>query len=117
MSLLAGLPRDHAGATRRHRRGACHRTCGKPAGTATSGTWGSTAFRPATVDGVTEVRGGGLLIGFDLTPRRPRVVAGLDAGLPDQPRTIRSPPLILTTEQADSLAALPALLQTVKDAQ
>ena len=78
----------------------------------------------AEVDGVTEVRGEGLLIGFDLDADvAPAVVtAGLDAGFivnSPGPRTIRlAPPLILTTEQADSfLAALPALLQTAKDAQ
>ena len=50
------------------------------------------------------------------------MAAGLDAGFivnSPGPRTIRlAPPLILTTEQADLfLAALPALLQTAKDAQ
>ncbi|KRE77596.1 acetylornithine transaminase [Arthrobacter sp. Soil763] len=76
------------------------------------------------IDGVTEVRGEGLLIGFDLDADvAPAVVtAGLDAGFiinSPGPRTIRlAPPLILTAEQADSfLAALPALLQTAKDAQ
>ena len=77
-----------------------------------------------TIDGVTEVRGEGLLIGFDLDADiAPAVVtAGLDAGFivnsPGQ-HTIRlAPPLILTTDQADSfLTALPALLQTAKDAQ
>jgi acetylornithine aminotransferase len=78
----------------------------------------------ADVDGVTEVRGEGLLIGFDLDAEvAPAVVtAGLDAGFivnSPGPRTIRlAPPLILTTEQAGTfLAALPALLQTAKDAQ
>jgi acetylornithine aminotransferase len=78
----------------------------------------------AGIDGVTEVRGEGLLIGFDLDADvAPAVVtAGLDAGFivnSPGPRTIRlAPPLILTTEQADRfLAALPALLQTAKDAQ
>lgn len=78
----------------------------------------------ATIDGVTEVRGEGLLIGFDLDADvAPAVVtAGLDAGYivnSPGPHTIRlAPPLILTTEQADRfLAALPALLQTAKDAQ
>ena len=78
----------------------------------------------ATIDGVTEVRGEGLLIGFDLDADvAPAVVtAGLDAGFivnSPGPHTIRlAPPLILTTEQADRfLAALPALLQTAKDAQ
>ncbi|MGP4033947.1 acetylornithine transaminase [Pseudarthrobacter sp. 1C304] len=80
--------------------------------------------RLAATDGVTEVRGEGLLIGFDLdADMAPAVVtAGLDAGFivnSPGPRTIRlAPPLILSTEQADRfLAALPALLQTAKDAQ
>ena len=78
----------------------------------------------AAVDGVTDVRGEGLLIGFDLDADvAPAVVtAGLDAGFivnSPGPRTIRlAPPLILTAEQADSfLQALPTLLQTAKDAQ
>lgn len=78
----------------------------------------------STIDGVTEVRGEGLLIGFDLdADTAPAVVtAGLDAGFilnSPGPHTIRlAPPLILTTDQADSfLTALPALLQTAKDAQ
>jgi acetylornithine/N-succinyldiaminopimelate aminotransferase len=78
----------------------------------------------AGIDGVTEVRGEGLLIGFDLDADvAPAVVAaGLDAGFivnSPGPHTIRlAPPLILTTDQADRfLAALPALLQTAKDAQ
>ncbi|MCU1533147.1 MAG: acetylornithine transaminase [Arthrobacter sp.] len=77
----------------------------------------------AGIDGVTEVRGEGLLIGFDLDADvAPGVVAaGLDAGYivnSPGPHTIRlAPPLILSTEQADRfLAALPALLQTAKDA-
>jgi acetylornithine/N-succinyldiaminopimelate aminotransferase len=77
----------------------------------------------ATIDGVTEVRGEGLLIGFDLDADvAPAVVtAGLEAGFivnSPGPRTIRlAPPLILSAEQADRfLAALPALLQTAKDA-
>ena len=68
----------------------------------------------AAIDGVTEVRGEGLLIGFDLDADvAPAVVtAGLDAGFivnSPGPHTIRlAPPLILTTEQADRfLAALP----------
>jgi acetylornithine/N-succinyldiaminopimelate aminotransferase len=76
------------------------------------------------VDGVTEVRGEGLLIGFDLDSdvAPAAVTAALDAGFiinSPGPRTIRlAPPLILTTEQADRfLAALPAILQTAKDAQ
>ncbi|MFF2032381.1 acetylornithine transaminase [Arthrobacter sp. NPDC058192] len=76
----------------------------------------------AAIDGVTEVRGEGLLIGFDLDADvAPGVVAaGLDAGFivnsPGQ-RTIRlAPPLILATGQADGfLAALPALLETAKN--
>ncbi|WP_277526217.1 acetylornithine transaminase [Arthrobacter sp. ES3-54] len=75
----------------------------------------------AGIAGVTEVRGEGLLIGFDLDGDvAPGVVtAGLDAGFivnSPGPRTIRlAPPLILTTEQADRfLAALPALLETAK---
>jgi len=78
----------------------------------------------AGVDGVTEVRGEGLLIGFDLDADiAPAVVtAGLAAGFivnSPGPRTIRlAPPLILTVEQADSfIKALPTLLQTAKDAQ
>jgi acetylornithine/N-succinyldiaminopimelate aminotransferase len=78
----------------------------------------------AGIDGVTDVRGEGLLIGFDLDADvAPGVVAaGLDAGFivnSPGPRTIRlAPPLILTADQADRfLAALPALLQTAKDAQ
>jgi acetylornithine/N-succinyldiaminopimelate aminotransferase len=78
----------------------------------------------AGVDGVTEVRGEGLLIGFDLDADvAPAVVtAGLDAGFivnSPGPRTIRlAPPLILTADQADSfIQALPTLLQTAKDAQ
>lgn len=78
----------------------------------------------AGIDGVTEVRGEGLLIGFDLDADvAPAVVAGgLEAGFivnSPGPHTIRlAPPLILTTEQADRfIEALPALLQTAKDAQ
>ena len=78
----------------------------------------------ADLAGVTEVRGEGLLIGFDLDADvAPAVVqAGLDAGFivnSPGPRTVRlAPPLILTTAQADSfLNAFPAILQTAKDAQ
>lgn len=78
----------------------------------------------AAVDGVTEVRGEGLLIGFDLDADvAPGVVnAGLDAGFivnSPGPRTVRlAPPLVLTLDQAGTfLAALPAILQTAKDAQ
>ena len=78
----------------------------------------------AAVDGVTEVRGEGLLIGFDLDAEvgPAAVTAALDAGYiinSPGPRTIRlAPPLILTEDQADRfLAALPAILQTAKEAQ
>lgn len=78
----------------------------------------------AGIAGVIEVRGEGLLIGFDLDADVAAgvVAAGLEAGFivnSPTPRTIRlAPPLILTTDQADRfLAALPALLQTAKDAQ
>jgi acetylornithine/N-succinyldiaminopimelate aminotransferase len=78
----------------------------------------------AAINGVTEVRGEGLLIGFDLDADvAPAVVtAGLDAGFilnSTGPRTIRlAPPLVLTTDQANTfLAAFPAILQTAKDAQ
>ncbi|TSE16293.1 acetylornithine transaminase [Arthrobacter sp. KBS0703] len=78
----------------------------------------------AGVDGVTEVRGEGLLIGFDLDAdvAPAAVTAALDAGFiinSPGPRTIRlAPPLILTEDQADRfLAALPAILQTAKEAQ
>ncbi|WP_461174963.1 acetylornithine transaminase [Arthrobacter sp. Z1-9] len=78
----------------------------------------------AAIPGVTEVRGEGLLIGFDLDADvAPAVVqAGLDAGFivnSPGPRTIRlAPPLVLTTAQADSfLDAFPAILQAAKDAQ
>ncbi|RAX17353.1 acetylornithine transaminase [Pseudarthrobacter sp. AG30] len=78
----------------------------------------------AAVPGVTEVRGEGLLVGFDLDADvAPAVVqAALDAGFivnSPGPRTIRlAPPLILTTAQTDTfLAAFPAILQTAKDAQ
>ncbi|BCW82289.1 acetylornithine transaminase [Pseudarthrobacter sp902506025] len=76
------------------------------------------------IPGVTEVRGEGLLIGFDLDADvAPAVVqAALDAGFivnSPGPRTIRlAPPLILTTAQADAfLSAFPAILQAAKDAQ
>lgn len=76
------------------------------------------------IPGVTEVRGEGLLIGFDLDAEvAPAVVqAGLDAGFivnSPGPDTIRlAPPLVLTTAQADSfLDAFPAILQAAKDAQ
>lgn len=78
----------------------------------------------AAIPGVTEVRGEGLLIGFDLEADvAPAVVqAGLEAGFivnSPGPRTIRlAPPLVLTIAQADTfLAAFPAILQSAKDAQ
>ncbi|MBT2530536.1 acetylornithine transaminase [Arthrobacter sp. ISL-48] len=78
----------------------------------------------ARIEGVTEVRGEGLLIGFDLDADvAPAVVtAGLEAGFivnSPGPRTIRlAPPLVLTKDQANTfLAAFPAILQTAKDAQ
>ena len=68
--------------------------------------------------GSREVRGEGLLIGFDLEQDlAPAVVtAALDAGFiinATGPATLRlAPPLILTTDQAQSfLDQLPALLQ------
>ncbi|WP_082177666.1 acetylornithine transaminase [Arthrobacter sp. RIT-PI-e] len=71
------------------------------------------------LDGVTEVRGQGLLIGFDLDGEHaPAVVqAALAAGVvvnATGPRTLRlAPPLILTREQAGTfLDALPAILAT-----
>ncbi|MDJ0321940.1 acetylornithine transaminase [Pseudarthrobacter sp. PS3-L1] len=76
----------------------------------------------AAIDGVTEVRGAGLLIGFDLAAAvAPAVVvAALEAGFivnSPAPHTIRlAPPLILTTDQADQfLTAFPAILQSAKD--
>jgi len=73
------------------------------------------------VDGVTEVRGEGLLIGIDLGPdlegAAPAAVqAALDAGFiinATGPATLRlAPPLILTTDQAATfLDKLPAILQ------
>ncbi|MDQ0769776.1 acetylornithine/N-succinyldiaminopimelate aminotransferase [Pseudarthrobacter defluvii] len=78
----------------------------------------------AAIPGVTEVRGEGLLIGFDLDAdvAPAAVQAALDAGFiinSPGPRTIRlAPPLILTTAQADAfLTAFPAILQAAKDAQ
>jgi acetylornithine aminotransferase len=78
----------------------------------------------ATIEGVSEVRGEGLLIGFDLDADvAPAVVAaGLEAGFivnSPGPRTIRlAPPLVLTKDQASTfLTAFPAILQTAKDAQ
>ncbi|BCW44431.1 acetylornithine transaminase [Arthrobacter sp. StoSoilB5] len=83
----------------------------------------------AELDSVTEVRGEGLLIGFDVNAdiAPAMVTAALEAGFiinSPGPRTIRlAPPLILTIEQADRfLAALPELIatataQTAKDSQ
>jgi acetylornithine aminotransferase len=83
----------------------------------------------AELDSVTEVRGEGLLIGFDVNAdiAAAMVTAALEAGFiinSPGPRTIRlAPPLILTIEQADRfLAALPELIatataQTAKDSQ
>ncbi|MFF3037581.1 acetylornithine transaminase [Arthrobacter citreus] len=71
-----------------------------------------------SIEGVREVRGEGLLVGFDLEQDlAPAVVtAALDAGFiinATGPATLRlAPPLILTTDQAQSfLDQLPALLQ------
>ncbi|MBT2587573.1 acetylornithine transaminase [Arthrobacter sp. ISL-95] len=83
----------------------------------------------AGLEAVTEVRGEGLLIGFDVKADiAPAMVsAALDAGFiinSPGPRTIRlAPPLILTIDQADRfLDALPTLIatataNTAKDAQ
>ena len=78
----------------------------------------------AGVDGVTAVRGEGLLIGFDLDAdvAPALVTAGLANGFiinSPGPHTIRlAPPLILTIEQADRfIQALPVLLTIAKDAQ
>jgi acetylornithine/N-succinyldiaminopimelate aminotransferase len=78
----------------------------------------------AAIPGVTEVRGHGLLIGFDLEQDVAAEVVrlALDAGFiinAPRPATIRlAPPLILTEEQADKfLAALPALISTALSAQ
>jgi len=71
----------------------------------------------AGIDGVTEVRGEGLLIGFDLVEEvaAPAVRAALEAGFiinNPGPRTLRlAPPLILTGTQAGTfIQALPAIL-------
>ncbi|WP_243836736.1 acetylornithine transaminase [Paenarthrobacter nitroguajacolicus] len=83
----------------------------------------------AAIEAVTEVRGEGLLIGFDVNAdiAPAMVTAALDAGFiinSPGPRTIRlAPPLILTIDQADRfLDALPTLIatataNTAKDAQ
>jgi len=78
----------------------------------------------AAIPGVTEVRGHGLLIGFDLEQDVAAEVVrlALDDGFiinAPRPATIRlAPPLILTEEQADRfLAALPGLISTALSAQ
>ncbi|MGG5175986.1 acetylornithine transaminase [Pseudarthrobacter sp. J1763] len=78
----------------------------------------------AKLDFVTEVRGQGLLIGFDLDAdvAPAAVQAALNAGFilnAPGPKTIRlAPPLILTIEQAQSfIDALPAIISTAKDAK
>ncbi|MBO0896684.1 acetylornithine transaminase [Arthrobacter sunyaminii] len=78
----------------------------------------------ATVPGVTEVRGAGLLIGFDLADEiaPAAVTAALEAGFiinATGPRTLRlAPPLILTAAQADSFVdALPGILAAARAAQ
>jgi acetylornithine/N-succinyldiaminopimelate aminotransferase len=76
-----------------------------------------------SVEGVTTVRGEGLLIGFDLDGEyAPAAVqAALSAGFiinATGPLTLRlAPPLILTTEQAATfLDALPSILTTAREA-
>lgn len=76
----------------------------------------------ATVPGVKEVRGRGLLIGFDLdSASAPQLVSrALDEGFiinSTGPHTVRlAPPLIIEQAQlADFLTALPRLLTEVKD--
>lgn len=77
--------------------------------------------RLAGMDHVVDVRGAGLLIGFDLDApvAAALVAAALDAGLiinTPGPATIRlAPPLILTREQADDfLTVLPGLISSVR---
>jgi acetylornithine aminotransferase len=81
----------------------------------------------AAVEPVAQVRGEGLLIGFDLAEDLPAdiapraVEAALEAGFiinAPGPRTLRlAPPLILTRSQAASfLEALPAILAAAKQA-
>jgi acetylornithine/N-succinyldiaminopimelate aminotransferase len=133
---IGALSRSEADVVAAHRRAARHHVRRQPGGhgrgtghaarhrePARAGerplTVGSTCGRrwpPSTA--VTEVRGEGLLIGFDLDAdvAPAMVTAALDAGFiinSPGPRTIRlAPPLILTIEQADRfLAALPAILQ------
>ncbi|WP_104168948.1 acetylornithine transaminase [Arthrobacter sp. SX1312] len=81
------------------------------------------ASRLAATDGVTAVRGQGLLIGFDVDGEyAPEAVqAALAAGFiinATGPSTLRlAPPLILTAEQAATfLDALPAILTTARTA-
>ncbi|MHA7284365.1 acetylornithine transaminase [Arthrobacter sp. TMS2-4] len=79
------------------------------------------ATRLAATEGVTAVRGQGLLIGFDVDGgyAPAAVQAALDAGFiinATGPSTLRlAPPLILTAEQAATfLDALPAILTTAR---
>lgn len=76
----------------------------------------------ATAELITEVRGEGLLIGFDLEGdyAAAAVTEALQRGFivnAPTPHTLRlAPPLILTKDQAASfLAALPGILKTAKD--
>ncbi|MBG6190277.1 acetylornithine aminotransferase [Arthrobacter sp. CAN_A212] len=78
--------------------------------------------RLAAVDQVTEVRGEGLLIGFDLEGdyAAAAVTEALQQGFivnSPTPNTLRmAPPLILTQDQAATfIAALPGILKTAKD--
>jgi len=73
---------------------------------------------------VTEVRGSGLLIGLDLSEAASAEVfaAALEAGFivnnPTPERVRLAPPLVLTTEQADSfLAAWPGILDAAYEQQ
>ncbi|MFD1213536.1 aminotransferase class III-fold pyridoxal phosphate-dependent enzyme, partial [Arthrobacter sp. GCM10027362] len=79
--------------------------------------------RLASVPGVVDVRGEGLLIGFDLSEdlAASAVQAALDAGFiinAPGPRTLRlAPPLILTRGQAAGfLEALPGILAAARQA-
>ena len=83
------------------------------------------AARLRDVPGVTDVRGYGLLVGFDLVPGAPDdavaprlVAAARDAGFlvnATGPATVRlAPPLIVTRQEVDTfVSALPDLLRTV----
>ena len=83
------------------------------------------AARLRDVPGVTDVRGHGLLVGFDLVPSAPDdavaprlVAAARDAGFlvnATGPATVRlAPPLIVTRQEVDTfVSALPDLLRTV----